>query len=127
MMEHSVSKLSESNHWAINAQVVALSTEKGESNIYSSKHISKLQDELASRSVSSQTTVPKKGNQVTYGGVMNGENGSTKDTASVISDSGVTASSGIQETRPGRHNDTQAKGRSSSPSFNSRYPFLLSY
>ena len=56
MLDHSVSKLGDKNseHWAINAQIVAVNVEKGDLNIYSSKNIVKMEEILTARSLPSQ-------------------------------------------------------------------------
>ena len=110
------------DHWAIHANVFAIHSEKGEPDIYSSKNIEKLEEQLTERAmprqckIKSPTKEYKKLPSIHDCSASVGKgNGSSKDSASVASDSGGVSSNG-QDEGPGR----QHEGSSSSQSFVSR-------
>ena len=61
MIDHNVSKLGDKNgeHWAINAQVVAIHVEKGEMNIYSNKNVSRMEELLTARALPRQGEITR--------------------------------------------------------------------
>ena len=132
MTDHNVSKLGDKNgeHWAINAQVVAIHLEKGEINIYSNKNVTKMEELLTARALPRQGEITrsprskevnggKKNNVESTGGSIE-DNGSLKDSASTASDSGGTFSSGPGEVGTGRQSEKQTKGAPTSPNFRTR-------
>ena len=132
MTDHNVSKLGDKNgeHWAINAQVVAIHLEKGEINIYSNKNVTKMEELLTARALPRQGEITrsprskevnggKKNNVESTGGSIE-DNGSLKDSASTASDSGGTFSSGHGEVGTGTQSEKQTKGPPTSPNFRTR-------
>ena len=133
MIDHNVSKLGDKNgeHWAINAQVVAIHVEKGEMNIYSNKNVTRMEEVLTARArprqgeitkspKSNKVNAGKKNNVDSTGGSIAGDNGSLKDSASTASDSGGTFSSGPGEVGTGMQSEKQTKGTPASPNFRTR-------
>ena len=57
MTDHNVSTLGDKKgeHWVIHAHVFPVHVEKGELNIYSSKHIAKMEENLTKRAKSTQS------------------------------------------------------------------------
>ena len=132
MIDHNVSKLGDKNgeHWAINAQVVAIHVEKGEMNIYSNKNVTRMEELLTARALPRQGEITRshKSNEVNGGKKNNkespvgspGDNGSLKDSASTPSDSGGTFLSASGENGTGTESEKQSEGTPTSPSFITR-------
>ena len=132
MIDHNVSKLGDKNgeHWAINAQVIAIHVEKGEMNIYSNKNVTRMEELLTVRSLPRLGEITRsqksyevnggKKNSVESTGDSSGDNGSLQDSASTSSDSGGTFSSGPGEVGTGTQSEKQTRGTPTSPNFRTR-------
>ena len=116
MIDHHVAKIGESTgeHWAISAQVVAItSVEKGELNIYNSKQIAKTEETLSARSTAKtlETLNSAKSSNSSNNGRKGGnmENGSPNDNVSTASESEGKMLSQCVIKGPGRQNPKQSK------------------
>ena len=123
MADHSVYTLGDKKgeHWAIHANVFAVNVEKGELNIYSSKNIAKMEEQLSARAMPRQCDITSEklneGKKVPIVHDCSGkENGSSKDTASTTSDFGGISSNGPDDGGSGR----QREGSSNPPNFITR-------
>ena len=132
MIDHNVSKLGDKNgeHWAINAQVVAIHVEKGEMNMYSNKNVTRMEELLTGRAQPRQGEITRSSKSIDVNGAKKNtvkstggspeDNGSLKDSASTASDSGGTFSSGPGEVETGRQSENQAMRTPTSPNFRTR-------
>ena len=132
MMEHSVSTLGDktADHWAIHAHVTAVHAEKDAPDIYSSKNIGKLEEHLVARAMPRECDIkpPAKtyeGKKVPSihdcSGSVGGDNPSTKDSASIESDSRGVSLTG-QDDAAGFSRQTE--GCATVQGFISRYTLL---
>ena len=132
MIDHNVSKLGDKNgeHWAINAQVVAIHVEKGEMNMYSNKNVTRMEELLTGRAQPRQGEITRSSKSIDVNGAKKNtvkstggspeDNESRKDSASTASDSGGTFSSGPGEVETGRQSENQAMRTPTSPNFRTR-------
>ena len=134
MTDHNVSTLGDKkgDHWVIYAHVFPVNTEKGEPNIYSSKHIAKMEEQLTARAKSKQDDV-KPSAKSTDGkiiaaihdcsGSSGKDNTSSKDSVSIGSDTGGVSSNGLDKTSLSLSalDDEAGSGRKTDESGTSQY------
>ena len=128
MTDHNVSTLGDKKgeHWVIHAHVFPVHVEKGELNIYSSKHIAKMEENLTARAKSTQYDIQSSvkssdGKNIPIihncSGSSGRDNTSSKDSISTGSEVGGISSNGLDdEAGPGR----QSEGSGTSQYFGSR-------